>query len=151
MSFYYDKNNTTIKQAKKAKISEKIFVGLNNNFDNSPAQILIVIQNHFSLRPEDFFKTSRKENIVTARKVAIYLIHYFTNGDITFKELAHLVGYYNKGSHATAIHHFRDVNSKIELYPEFKEMINDIKIKCFNYLQHLDNSKSNQSISDGSI
>lgn len=145
MTFYHDIKNKTFN---KAKISDKVFVGLKKNSNKAPEQILIIIQIHFNLKPEEFYSKTRKENIVNARKVAIYLIHHFTNGEITFKELARLVGYYNKGSHATAMHHFKDCLNKIEVYPEWELMINELKNKCNNYLENINILNINKTISD---
>ena len=122
---------------KSKKVSSQVYAGLNIDLRRSPEKILIIIQLHFDMRPEDFYKKTRKSENVKARQIAIYLLDYFSEGNYTLKELAYLVGYKSKGSHSTALHSIKCVKNNIKLYKSYANMIFDLKLKCQTYLDKL--------------
>ena len=123
-----------MKIPKRKKISYQVYAGFNNNIKYCPEKILLIVQHHFKLRPEDFYRKTRKRNIIKPRQVAIYLLDHYSNHKLTLRELARLTGYTEKGSHATALHHLKRVKDNLEIYQDWEDLIIEIKMKCDRYI-----------------
>lgn len=117
-------------------IQPTVWAGMKDNVNISPEKILKIIQVHFEIKPELMFQKTRKQEIVKARKIALYLIKYFGRDKYTLEELAKLAGY---KSHANVLLHIRKVKNNIQIYHEWATLIDELKNKCINYLEATSN------------
>lgn len=129
-------------------IPAHIWIGMVDNFYIAPEKIIKIVQVHFDIKPELFNKKTRKQEIVKARKIALYLIQHYSNGKKTLADMAKLVGYDCGSRHSLAIHHINKVKTNMEIYLEWAELVETLKIKCYNYLSNTNNYPSRKTISD---
>ena len=112
---------------KSLKISMPVYAGIVKYKFVSSDCIMKIVCNYYKLSPEQLKRRTRKREIVDARKVYIYFIHQYCYPKKSLKQIAVLAGYTSKGSHATALHHVKEVKNNCEIYPSWYHNIEEIK------------------------
>ncbi len=82
---------------------------LRSDVENKKKKIIQSVAGHFSLRPDDLKSGSRKQTIVLARGIAIYLCREIL--DLSFQKIGMAFG---NRDHSTVLHSYRKIEAALE-------------------------------------
>jgi chromosomal replication initiator protein len=89
----------------------------------TPDKIQTIVSGYFNIDLKDIHSKSRKQEIVKARQITMFLCKKHTN--YSFAHIGSLVG---KRDHATVLHACRTVQDLIDIDKSFRSVMNDIDI-----------------------
>ena len=78
---------------------------------------------YFNVKQEDIFTSSRKQNIVQVRQIAMYLAQKYTK--LSSARIGTLIG---KRNHATVLHSCKMVEDRIHVDKTFKGKVDEIEL-----------------------
>jgi len=89
----------------------------------TPEKIQNTVSGYFNIDLKDIHSKSRKQEIVKARQIAMFLCKKHTN--YSFAHIGSIVG---KRDHATVLHACRTVQDQIDIDKAFRSIMNEIEI-----------------------
>ena len=89
----------------------------------TPEKIQNTVSNYFKIDLKDIHSKSRKQEIVKARQIAMFLCKKHTN--YSFAHIGSIVG---KRDHATVLHSCRTVQDLLDIDKAFRSVMNEIEI-----------------------
>ncbi len=116
-----------------------MILNFNKVQDNSYSheEVIKVVTKHFGMdakRLEE--KPNRRGEVATVRKYACYLLIKYCRKK-TLKEIAELVGYKAKGSHASVLFHYNDMRNKLPIYKDLKLEVKQLERIINNHFEFL--------------
>ena len=87
-------------------------------------EIIEIVSKYYNIKPSDIRSKSRSKNIVTARKIVIYLAR-----TLTPNSMPSLANYFGMKDHSTVSKAMKSIQEEINKNPNFKTIIEELKNK----------------------
>ncbi len=123
----YNELNNNLLTLKDSKAILSSIIKIPRNKSISPQQIIKVVTEFYSIKPQQLFEKNRKKEVVYPRQIAMYLMR--EEGKFSYPTIGEK---FSNRDHTTVLHAYKKINREIQENEGLEEEINIIKEKLYN-------------------